>query len=267
MNIRNFVSWQFYKLYKFTKLEEEHFQPSCKDIFLVSYPRSGNTWMRVLLTELIYDKVIESLADVEKYIPDIHFNPIKKDVVESEFHVVKSHDPNNPRFKSSNYKKVIYLIRDPRDVVLSHYRYSVGRGYDNDFDHFLLDWVNGRIWPTSWQEHVNSWVGSKDADERSNMIVIKYEDLKSNTVENIKIITNFIGLIINEEDILLAISNSSLSNMKEKEEQGLRKGEDNEKMLFIGNGKSGDWKNFLSMPQVDLIQKYSYLPMKKFNYL
>ena len=265
-NLRKYLSWQFYKMYKRLKPKDVLFTPDTDDIFLVSYPRSGNTWMRVILTELIYGKIIDSLAEVEKYIPDLHFKPKNKDVIQSDYHIIKSHDPNNYRFSTFNYKKIIYLIRDPRDVVLSHFRYSVGRGNNRSFDDFLVDWVNGRIWPTSWQEHVNSWVGNSTTENDFKMLIIRYEDLKINTFEIISKVNNFSGLQKSNDDILSSISNASLDKMKTKEEKGLRKGEDNETMQFIGKGKSGNWKNSLSPAQIDLIYEYAKIPMKKFNY-
>lgn len=69
------------------------FRPSSEDIFLVSYPRSGNTWMRTLLTYLIFKINPDSLNNLKYYVPDIYYKiPINK-MIKSEAYVVKSHEP------------------------------------------------------------------------------------------------------------------------------------------------------------------------------
>jgi len=137
---RDHLSWQFYKLYKLTKpKEEELFKPSEKDVYLVSYPRSGNTWMRVMLAELMYGESGESLADLGYYMPDSKKPQSLKNTIKSDFHIVKTHDPYMRNRLSENFRKVIYLVRDPRDVVISWHRFSKVSYYKYYLDHFIYE--------------------------------------------------------------------------------------------------------------------------------
>src|SRR5437016_6350421 len=84
------------------------------DIFLVSYPRSGNTWTRFLIGNLIYPDQPVTFANIESRIPEIYFNP---DRVMRRLpcpRILKSHECFQPL-----YRHVIYIVRDPRDVAIS----------------------------------------------------------------------------------------------------------------------------------------------------
>src|SRR5258708_8153953 len=82
------------------------------DIFLVSYPRSGNTWARFLLGNLIYQDDPITFSNLESRIPEIYFN---RDRFLRELprpRMLKSHECFQP-----HYPRVIYIVRDPRDVA------------------------------------------------------------------------------------------------------------------------------------------------------
>ena len=142
MRVNKLISQLFYRLYLVfseVKHEVEVFVPTEYDYYLVSYPRSGNTWVRVLLAELLYKASGDNLRELQYYIPDIYVRTHVNDIINSKFHIVKSHEKycKAPR-KMEKYKRVIYLIRDPRDVVLSHHRYHRHlRGYSEGFDSFF----------------------------------------------------------------------------------------------------------------------------------
>ena len=84
------------------------------DTFLVSYPKSGNTWVRFLLANLIHPNEKVSFSNINRLLP-------APGVLSKRFlrtlprpRILKSHEPFDARFK-----KVIYLVRDPRDVAVS----------------------------------------------------------------------------------------------------------------------------------------------------
>ena len=219
--IRNKLSWQFYKLSKlFKPKEEEKFTPSEKDIYLVSYPRSGNTWMRVMLAELLYGESGQSLAELGYYMPDSKKLQSIKNTVKSNFHIIKTHDPFMLLRPSEKFRKVIYLIRDPRDVVISWHRFSAVSYYKNDLNQFVIEWVTGRIYPSSWSEHVSSWTGPGYERLNNDICVIKYEDLLEDTYSNLRRVVDFIELKKNEDELTNAIKKASKQSMREKENNG-----------------------------------------------
>ena len=89
------------------------------DIFLVSYPKSGNTWLRFLLAYCLFD--IEpgrvNFHNIENFIPDMYVNWPNRNLARPR--IIKSHE----KF-TKNYPRVIYLYRDGRDVMVSYYYHS-----------------------------------------------------------------------------------------------------------------------------------------------
>jgi hypothetical protein len=88
------------------------------DVFLVSYPRSGNTWMRYLLASLLEPDLEWNINSISRLIPDLH-DKWPDDYLKPSPRVIKSHFPYQKA-----YKKVIYPYRDGRDVAISHYDYQ-----------------------------------------------------------------------------------------------------------------------------------------------
>src|ERR671925_279845 len=86
------------------------------DVFLVSYPRSGNTWTRFLIANLIYPSEPVNFANIESRVPEIYLWRDRDLRKLSRPRILKSHEYFDPR-----YKKTIYIARDPRDVAVSVY--------------------------------------------------------------------------------------------------------------------------------------------------
>src|SRR5579884_4296147 len=131
------------------------------DVFLVSYPRSGNTWTRFLIGNLIYDGDPITFANVEARIPEIHLFPDWKLRSLPRPRVLKSHEYFHPR-----YRTTIYIVRDPRDVAVSTYHYSIKRRTipeDQPIADFIPRFLKGEFfvdWGT-WAEHVASWYSTR----------------------------------------------------------------------------------------------------------
>lgn len=269
MEFSSLLSRMFYKMYVVcAPRSPKLFSAGSDDIYLVSYPRSGNTWMRVMISELLYGESGESIEDLQYYVPDIHVKTYANEVIPSSFHVVKSHFPYNKARQMSNYKRVVYLIRDPSDAVLSCYRYQAGLGrYDSVFERFLPDWLNGRIWPCSWQEHVNSWTGVGAVDLGVDLFVIRYEDLITNTEDQIGKLVSFLELNVTQEVVRRAVASASVHEMRLREKRGMRPEERAEGFQFIGPATCNQWQGRLTSEQLDLIISYARAPMERHGYL
>ena len=84
------------------------------DIFLVSYPKSGNTWMRFLIGNLLHQDEPITFSNIELKVPDIYQNSNRKLLQISPPRILKSHEYFDPR-----YKKTICIVRDTRDIAVS----------------------------------------------------------------------------------------------------------------------------------------------------
>lgn len=260
-----------YRLHKLCDPEKGAFAPDAKDIYIVSYPRSGNTWMRVMMAELLYGDSGESIKDLQFYVPDIHVATKRKDVIQFPVHAVKSHLPLKVRGPDArevkHYKQVIYIIRDPRDVALSYYRYlnRLGR-YDFSFDNFLLDWLKSRIWPGSWHDHVNSWTGDEVVRFGVRLHFVRYEDLLADAASEIKKIAERFSLNPDDRDYGRIVSKASVSRMKQKEQSGMRERETAKGFEFVGAAKNNNWKGALNSDQESLISDFAGNVMSHFGY-
>jgi len=267
-HLRNYFSRFFLKISDVTKPDNYLFTPAENDVFLISYPRSGSTWLRVMLAEIIFGKSGDSLKDLPYYMPEISLKQRESEVVRCPFHVIKSHE----LFRSKNWKnkenrRIIYLIRDPRDIVISYFRFQAARSNADNFDQFVLDFSAGRIWPYRWAGHVDGWTGKGIEAYNLDILVVRYEDFIIDTYSNLCKVTDFLGLAVEPQIIHEAISNSRIGRMKEKEKLGMWENSNFQENSFIGAAYSGQWKNGLSDIQIHMINQSCEDQMKRFGYL
>jgi Sulfotransferase domain len=102
-----------------TDIAGRNFAVRHDDTFLVSYPRSGNTWTRFLIANLLHPNKSVSFANIEHLIPDCEAMSSRYLKRLSSPRVIKSHE-----YFDHRYKKVVYIVRDPRDVVLSYHSFQ-----------------------------------------------------------------------------------------------------------------------------------------------
>ncbi|MEM9905388.1 MAG: sulfotransferase domain-containing protein [Cyanobacteria bacterium P01_D01_bin.44] len=225
------------------------------DTYLVSYPKSGNTWLRFLIANLLARNPKEvSLSGLEKVVPDVYRNTNEELALLPRPRVLKSHESFAPK-----YKKVIYVVRDPRDVAVSYYHHLIkSRKIEEGYP--LQDWieefVQGRYVPQfgTWKQNVGSWVGARQGDE--DFLLISYEQLLDNGLEVLKRISAFLELKVSIEKIKEAILLSSADRMRKIEAQENWQpslGDMRSDKRFVRSAKSGGWKEELSPKSADLI--------------
>jgi len=216
------------------------------DVWLVSYPKSGNTWVRFLLGNLMIDEPVDFLS-VEDVIPDIHVNSLWQLARAASPRVLKSHYPYDWR-----YRKVIYIVRDPRDVLVSywmHQKKTKKIPLNYSIESFGMDFIKGDLPYGSWFEHVGSWLGAREKSK--DFTLVKYEDLLENTPEILKSIVDGIDEFpAARMDFNEAVALSNFNKMKELEMQQQVHWRPIKKSLhtirFVREGKSGQWRESLS---------------------
>lgn len=203
------------------------------DVFLVSYPRSGNTWLRYLLTNLRFPDAEWNLSSLLYAFPEINTSINFSMVPRPRW--IKSHFSYVP-----SYPKVIYLVRDGRDVAVSKYFWS---GYDKicSFEKyvtrkFLKDSITDDLIGT-WHNHVESWM---DNLNRKKILLIQYEKLVATPVTEIQYICQFVGLHRDVREIELAIERSTF----QKQQADYRKSKIFANKLVGVKGGPGKWKEF-----------------------
>lgn len=183
------------------------------DVYLASFPKSGNTWLRFVLGNLkvLVDKLnIEvDFHTINSLIPDVQLDRRLSMHRTSTVYprIIKTHFP----YASCYSGKAIYLYRNPQDVMVSYYYYLVD-GKSKKFDSFSSFIRHERYGVYAWVRHSISW---SDLEVCS----IGYESMKADPVAKIHYILDYLGLKINDELISEAIANSSFEKMKELEQE------------------------------------------------
>ncbi|PZD72449.1 hypothetical protein C1752_03596 [Acaryochloris thomasi RCC1774] len=230
------------------------------DTFLVSYPKSGNTWLRFIIANLITET--EDDIDFHTSISVIPEIGVHSKILEnlSRPRIIKSHHLFN-----KNYPKVIYLVRDARDVYVSYYHYLRKKlMLDMTFSKFIR---KQDIFPSRWHDHVNSWINA------SNIIsIIRYEDLLKNPCLEVSKLASILWKDrFNEEEIKAAVKSSSFERMQRIEAERGRPFKDlnaeEKSTIFVRKGISGDWKNHFSSEDEDFILEEAATLLKYFNYI
>ena len=226
------------------KVSGHHMRHRKDDVFLVSYPKSGNTWMRFVLGNIVSSDRID-FNNVNRVIPDI-YTTSKQDLDNcSGRRIIKSHEP-----WLKSYSKVIYVVRDPRDVVVSYYYWK--KKYNTDFTSNMTEFINEFLEGTCsifgcWIDHYYSWKNSPQ-NEKGNMMIVKYEDLKQEGVNEIKRVCDFLNLTTDVVVIEDSLENSRFTEMqkleaKQSDTSDYLKGSD-KSIKFVRSMKS-EWEQHL----------------------
>jgi hypothetical protein len=275
-------------------------------IWLASYPKSGNTLVRSILTSLIFtdDGIVDfkKLHRISNFIAGPFFEKFTTDfnnISEMSKYWIKVQEKLNQNKKLKFFKThnsfctikgnaftndkntigTIYIVRDPRDIIISaskYYKKTIEETKVNMFNKemTLVNTYKNKPISTflgSWSDHYNSWVKEKN----KNILLIKYENLISKKEEEIKRIINFINrfakLDVNEKKIKNCIDSSSFENMKKMENEGFfeeaSKDIDGKSIPFFGHGKKGRWKNTLEKKIVEEIESKFQKEMQELGYL
>jgi len=227
------------------------------DTFIVSYPRSGNTWTRFLIANLLFAGQPVSFANIERLIPDAEAQSSRYMKRVPGPRVIKSH-----QYFDHRYPKVLYITRDPRDVAVSYYNFS--RKYRHIADDYPLEkYVHGFVTGTllssawgTWAENVGTWMAARSG--RPTFLLLRYEDLIANTQTELDKAARFLGLDASPGELSRAIENSSADHLREleKKEGDVWVTTKNKRsdIPFIGSAAAGEWKSVLPAAAVEEIE-------------
>src|ERR1035438_8185136 len=237
------------------------------DIFLVSFPKSGNTWTRFLLANLRFPNEPATWANINRLIPDPS-GTAKRDFDRmARPRIIKSHECFDPR-----YPRVVYIVRDPRDVVLSQYHYHRKlRKIEDDspLETFVTRFLAGETCPHgSWGQNIATWLYT--SEESPRFLLLRYEDLIADTAKELAKVANFLEFPAGPELIAQAVERSSADRMRSMEKaqtdkNGLVKGSRKD-LSFVRAAGSGGWRSELPAPMVARIESAWGPLMKHLGY-
>ena len=204
------------------------------DVFIVSYPRSGNTWIRFLVANLLAPNEKITFRNIENYVPNIYKSADTLDAREGRRYI-KSH---NPCFEL--YPKLVYVYRDGRDAMVSYYYYATGKKvFSGTFEQFVFSPFVEQF--TSWKEHAISALdfASKYPDR---ILMLRYEEMLVNLLPAVTSISAFLGVARDAQAIAKAAKKSSFEYLQkiEQESGGETLGK---RLTFFRSGKSDQWRD------------------------
>jgi len=181
------------------------------DIFVTSYPKSGNTWVRFLISNMMYPDGSTDFKNVNDRVPDIYTVPSRSLEKYSKPRIMKSHEYFDPR-----YKKVLYIVRDVRSVIVSYFHHKQLAGSINSntsigefTDLFMAGEIDGF---GDWQDNVASWFLLR-GDSGDQFKMLKYEEIKNDPYASCEAIYDFLDLEYTPEDVERSVGYSDFDTV------------------------------------------------------
>lgn len=252
--------------------EEFSFRPD--DILIATYPKSGTTWTQEIVPLILSGG---DPASVET-LPNIDRTPWLEETQACELNL---DDRPSPRILSTHFSyhwmppslfevkpKVIYVMRNPKDVFTSAFYYFgmsgdlVSPSSQTDFLHKFLD---GKVAYGSWFDHVKSWINAEDTQQ---MMFIFYEEMIMDLKDSVTRIAKFLGKPLQAEIIEKITERCLFKNMKKNKMSNYSTLEimDQTKSEFLRKGIVGDWENHLTTAEVEYFDHVYKEKMKDVNY-
>jgi Sulfotransferase domain len=272
-----------------------------KLLWLASYPRSGNTWLRAFLHNLLrnsdkpYDinrlkdyTLIDSEArwyrafdprpatewtkeQVASWRPQAHaaMTAAFSDTVFVKTHNALVEDRGTPMITLEHTAGAIYVIRNPLDVAVSyssHYGVSLAEAVAamNRSRNQSIGNQENFVYELhgSWSEHVESWTGTPNPA----LHLVRYEDMATEPLRTFGRIAEFLGLAASAERVARAVSLSSFPVLKEQEARaGFREGS-KKSTAFFRAGEVGQGRQLLAPELVEALCAAHRESMARFGY-
>lgn len=274
-------------------------------VWLVSYPKSGNTWFRMFLANYLknaeapvslkeiestplassafdFEKVMglnpfELTADeVDVYRPDFYRILSAEAEITGEVNYKKTHDAytlnenGESLFPEETSRGAVYFVRNPLDVCVSYANHGAGKS--QRMVDFLLNEESNVAGRRSGQlrQKLLSWKSHIQSWQKQTLIpvhIVRYEDMQQKSMETFGSIINFLCLEYDEERLKRAITHSDFRSLQRMEQE---EGFPERKQLcksFFWKGKVGNYRDYLSEEQIQRIVEYNYDTMKLFRYI
>lgn len=241
--------------------------PQHDDLYLVEYPKSGITWLTFLLANYLCERnrveLDVNFFNINDFVPDIHYS---RDIGPARFaypgyRFIKSHSLFNPF-----YGKVIYVVRDPRDVLVSYYHFLTSLQQHRGM---LSEFVRSETYGISaWRRHVESWMVESPAPSR--LLLLRFEDMKRDSGLALSKLLKHLGCRIDPGGLARAVAKSSFETMRaseqERHEGDLRFSLRFSRFAFMRKGEVGTGMQELALSDIAYIDQHAGRWLEAFGY-
>ena len=230
------------------------------DAYILSYPRSGRTWLKVMLGKVLSLKYNLKKDNIYLY---------RKTLFSKAPNIVSEHpfEPDYPTSfpypklkvaKKFKRKKIILLFRDPRDLVVSNYYEYTKRKkiWQGELSQFIKEpYTSPRI-----IKFMNLWY--EETKKRKDILVLKYERTKNDPFGELKKVSEFLGINASDEILKEAVEYGSIKNMRKLEVKDhfkhdkLRPADEKDINSYkVRKAKAGSYKEELSKEDIAYLNK------------
>ena len=276
-------------------------------VWLASYPKSGNTFVRSLLSSYIFSEDgnfnFELLTNIKQFPDNSLFKQLGVDTNNDEemyknyinsqkifnekdsIRFLKTHScfVNTNKFKFTdrhNTLGVIYIVRDPRNIITSfshHFQITPEQAFENLLSHQYLGKTSKKHCVTylgPWKQHFNSW---KVFRRFNKYLLVRYEDLVHDTEKTFLNILKFIAHLTrvrftyDNKKFKNTLETTSFERLQKLEAQEsfaeAKENNQGEKIKFFNMGISNDWKKLLDQEIKEKLERELGDEMRELNYL
>jgi len=221
----------------------------------ISFPKSGRTWVKVLIAKAFSQKYhaamnvrfLYKMSNHDNHIPKIHFTHIGAlnliDILE---------------FTKKYYrKKILFVVRDPRDTVVSYF-YQI-KNRERKFKGNISEFIRHEQYGIrTLIQFMNTW--NKNKDRFKDFLIVRYEDLHENPGAELEKILGFLDVKADEQIIRTAVEFAKFENMKRMEQKNkfnwaaMRPVNTKDANSYkVRKGKIGSYREELSLADVKYI--------------
>lgn len=229
---------RYYKTYFEHRALLRSAEINARDIFLVSFPKSGNTWLRFILARALYPESQMNLRNIQRYFPTMYRTSAE------EMRQIKS-----PRYIKTHaayfslYPRSIYIYRDYRAVVVSAWHHAKNKiSYSGTLSEFIRGPLLKSFGPWHW--HVSSAMNFQKRNPEK-MLTLQYETMLAQPENEIERVLRFckIDPIVSVAEL---IELTSFGRLQSEEAKSGSRLQDSSSEHFFRKGTADNWKEILS---------------------
>lgn len=260
------------------------------DVFVASYPKCGTTWTQEMVWLLMHDFDYEGAkVELDSRFPFLEADHVLDPGVfkipgicekltfpppQPGQYLAAAANASSPRTIKTHMPfsllppslldtcKVVYVARDPRDVVVSyyhHHRMWATHGYRGDFKKFFDFFVNEQVmWSPFWSHLREAW----ERRQHPNLLFVTYEQLKADLSSTIKKVASFLGKQVTSDQLEKLSSHLHIDSMKNNQAVNCSNDAaigllDVKEGGFIRKGKSGGWRDYFDTEMTERFAKWT----------